>query len=129
MIILVTGGRDYADAARVNRVLARACYPYVNSRELGGGITLFYGEATGADALALRYAKRRGWGTQPYPYDRGAPGKSGGPRRNAVMVKEAAQCLNEGQPVIAVAFPGGTGTADCVRRIRAAGLPLVEVTK
>jgi ABC-type sugar transport system substrate-binding protein len=36
--------------------------------------------------------------------------------------------LDEGKPDIVVAFPGGTGTADMVRRARKAGVVVIEVT-
>jgi predicted Rossmann-fold nucleotide-binding protein len=34
--------------------------------------------------------------------------------------------LAEGRPDAVIAFPGGKGTADMVRKARAAGLPVVE---
>jgi hypothetical protein len=33
--------------------------------------------------------------------------------------------LNEGKPDLVVAFPGGRGTADMVKRARAAGIELI----
>jgi len=47
-------------------------------------------------------------------------GKAAGPIRNQQM-------LDEGRPHLVVAFPGGTGTADMVRRAKAAGVPVMEV--
>lgn len=35
--------------------------------------------------------------------------------------------LSEGKPSLVVAFPGGEGTADMVRKARAAGVEVVEV--
>lgn len=46
-------------------------------------------------------------------------GRQAGPLRNARM-------LAEGRPDAVIAFPGGKGTADMVRKARAAGLPVVE---
>ena len=43
------------------------------------------------------------------------PGRSAGPIRNQAM-------LDEGRPDLVVAFPGHHGTADIVRRARAAGI-------
>lgn len=42
-------------------------------------------------------------------------GRAAGPIRNQQM-------LDEGKPHLVVAFPGGTGTADMVRRAQAAGV-------
>lgn len=44
-------------------------------------------------------------------------GKAAGPIRNQRM-------LDEGKPDLVVAFPGGRGTADMVRRAKAAGVPV-----
>lgn len=45
--------------------------------------------------------------------------RSAGPRRNAAMVADACGLI---------AFPGGNGTADCVRQARANGLPVWLIT-
>ncbi len=45
-------------------------------------------------------------------------GRSAGPARNRRMVEFGAD--------LAVAFPGGSGTADCVKRIKAAGIPFLD---
>ena len=47
-------------------------------------------------------------------------GYSAGPRRNAWMIEY-------GKPDHVLAFPGGPGTADMVRRARAAGIPVTEI--
>ncbi len=46
-------------------------------------------------------------------------GKAAGPIRNARM-------LAEGKPDLVVAFPGGRGTADMLRRVREAGIEVIE---
>jgi hypothetical protein len=35
--------------------------------------------------------------------------------------------IDEGKPELVIAFPGGSGTADMVRRARAANIPVIEV--
>lgn len=47
-------------------------------------------------------------------------GKAAGPIRNQRMI-------DEGKPDLVVAFPGGRGTADMVRRAKAAGVKVMEV--
>lgn len=106
MRILVCGGRDYTNRARVNRILDR-----VHAER---GITaIIQGTARGADTLAAEW----GWDNKitvcSYPADWQAHGKKAGPIRNQEM-------LDRGKPDAVVAFPGGAGTADMVRRARAA---------
>jgi hypothetical protein len=38
------------------------------------------------------------------------------------------QMLDEGKPDLVIAFPGGGGTADMMRRARAAGVEVLEVS-
>jgi hypothetical protein len=47
-------------------------------------------------------------------------GLAAGPKRNQRM-------LDEYSPEFGVAFPGGRGTADMIRRLRAASVPLLIV--
>lgn len=111
--LLVTGGRDYADREHVWSALDR-----VHARRPVA--LLIHGGATGADALADEWARARGVDVLVFParwreYFNGPVDRGAGPRRNADMVRN-------GRPDGAVAFPGGAGTADCVRRCEAAGV-------
>ena len=72
---------------------------------------------TGADTIALNWASERGVETAKYPYLVDF-GRSGGPKRNQQM-------LEEGKPDLVLAFPGGRGTADMVRRAKEAGIRVV----
>jgi len=47
-------------------------------------------------------------------------GRAAGPIRNQEMIDEC-------KPDLVVAFPGGRGTADMVRRAKAAGIRVIEV--
>jgi len=47
-------------------------------------------------------------------------GKKAGPLRNQRMI-------DEGRPDLVVAFPGGKGTADMVRRAEAAGVKVLKI--
>jgi hypothetical protein len=62
--------------------------------------------------------------TDPMPADWGERGPAAGPIRNTAMVAKTA--AEPGDKAV-VAAPGGRGTADCVRKARAAGLEIVEV--
>lgn len=87
---------------------------------------IVYGCAPGADMLGKQWAeveRRHGWvGLAPFPADWEKYGKGAGPRRNKQM-------LDEGNPDLVVAFPGGRGTADMIQRARAAGVRVIEVNE
>lgn len=55
----------------------------------------------------------------PFPAKWSTYGNAAGPIRNQEMV--------DTKPDIVVAFPGGTGTADAVRRARSAGIEVLEI--
>jgi len=111
--VLVCGGRNFHDfklmAAELDRI------------HRSDGIALVIsGAARGADTLAESWAALFGVGLVRFPADWARHGKAAGPIRNQQM-------LDEGKPDLVVAFPGGAGTADMVRRAKAAGVPVNEV--
>ncbi len=112
MRVLVCGGRDYADEAAVFAVLDLLHAERPIS-------VLIHGAARGADTLAASWARRRGIQGQAFPANWRKHGKAAGPVRNAQM-------LEEGQPVLVVAFPGGRGTADMVAQAWWAGVEVRE---
>lgn len=71
------------------------------------------------DAFAPAATNHRHRPVRAFPADWHRDGKAAGPIRNRRM-------LLEGMPDLVVAFPGGRGTADMVRRARAAGIEVVE---
>lgn len=107
--MLVCGGRDFADRERV--------YALLDIIHSADAITMvIHGCARGADSLASDWGRSRGIrGVIGYQADWQKHGKAAGAIRNARM-------LAEGKPGLVVAFPGGRGTADMVRRARAAGV-------
>lgn len=78
---------------------------------------VIHGAARGADSLAGEWARKRGIAELACPADWKAHGKAAGPIRNQQMINDAC-------PDAAVAFPGGTGTADMVARLTMAGIPV-----
>jgi hypothetical protein len=113
MRVLVCGGRNYADGARVSAVL--------NKLHQERGIDLIIeGGAKGADYLAHVWACMSDVATERFEADWENQGSFAGPARNARM-------LNEGRPDLVIAFPGGRGTADMVRKARRAGVEVVEI--
>jgi hypothetical protein len=102
--VLVCGGRDYSDLARVFEIMKQ-----VNPSEV---VT---GGAPGADTLANSWAIQNRVDHRVYYADWDRYGKSAGPIRNQWM-------LLESKPDLVLAFPGGTGTADMMRRAELAGI-------
>jgi len=116
MRVLVCGGRDYDDQGEVWSALS-------DLRARFGRLTVIQGGATGADMLAREWAFRQSSVRLiNEPADWQKHGKAAGTIRNQLMVDEY-------RPELVLAFPGGRGTADMVRRAKAAGVPVREVQK
>lgn len=121
MIIIVTGGRDYTDRRAVFAALdavhtATPVYAVAHGDCPTGADShaAAWAEAHRADVLHWRFPAR--WARD---------GRAAGPRRNQWMIDFLAGADDGG--VLVLAFPGGRGTADCMRRARAAGMPVREV--
>lgn len=112
MKVLVCGGRDYGDQTYLFSVLDA-----LNSRVRISEI--IEGGATGADALAGKWALAHRVVLTECKADWQRNGRAAGPIRNQKM-------LDECKPDLVLAFPGGTGTADMVRRARAAKVEVLE---
>ena len=118
MRVLVCGGRDFDDVGLINSVLDRLHTEKSFS-------VLIHGNARGADRMADAWAWCRGVPREPYALPQGEwdeLGKKAGPLRNQRM-------LDEGKPDLVVAFPGGGGTKDIVRRAVKAGVAIHEVNR
>lgn len=109
--VLVCGGRRFSD-----RELLFATLDALSPRP----DTLLHGHAIGADSLADEWARARGVAILGFRAQWEKYGKAAGPRRNQRM-------LDTGRPRVVIAFPGGVGTADMVRRARAAGIEVREI--
>ncbi len=115
MRVLVCGGRDFGDRDLVVNTLSGLW-------ETRGRISaVIHGSCAGADTLADDWALWNGVVSHPFVAQWTRLGRAAGPIRNQQM-------LDEGKPDLVVAFPGGRGTADMVRRARAAGVEVVEPT-
>lgn len=106
--VLVCGGRNFANRELVNDTLF----------DIHPGVVIT-GGAEGADRLAYDWAYPV-VPTEVYHADWDKHGAAAGPIRNQKM-------LDEGKPDLVVAFPGGRGTADMVRRAKKAGIPVREI--
>ena len=112
MRVLVCGGRDFTDKDFLFAVLDR-----INSQR---PITdVIHGAARGADALANEWAYQRHVRMWPFPAAWKRDGKAAGPIRNQRM-------LDEGMPNMVIAFHGGRGTADMIRRALTASIAVLQ---
>jgi len=111
MRVLVCGGRNYRDI--------RSVFAALDGLQPGPTF-IIHGGAPGADACAAEWADKRGVESKAYHAAWQTHGRAAGPIRNQKM-------LDHGKPELVVAFPGGNGTADMVRRAKAAGVTVWEV--
>lgn len=113
MRVLICGGRDVTNCKLVFDILDNLCKTEVVD-------CVIEGDARGADRIAGAWAKRRRVDLKLYPADWNKHGISAGPIRNQRM-------LDEGEPDLVIAFPGGKGTADMVSRAKSASVNVIEV--
>jgi aspartokinase-like uncharacterized kinase len=114
MRVLVCGGRDFYDQAAVFSALD-------DLEAKHGELVVIQGGASGADLVARNWCFRHQSRVRMInePADWKAHGRAAGPIRNSLM-------LTEHKPDLVLAFPGGRGTADMVRKAEAAGVPVVK---
>lgn len=113
---LICGGRDFADQEMFDNAMSdiltlRGC----PSRIVEGG-------ARGADKMAFAWATRMAIHVTEVRADWKAHGTAADPIRNQKM-------LDDHKPQVVIAFPGGRGTADMIRRGHATeGVDVIEVS-
>ena len=106
--VIVCGGRDYSDIAAVRHEIVRIGMDNMHA-------VIVHGAARGADSIARFCAEDLGLQTEAHPANWDKYGKRAGFIRNQEMADAGAD--------LCVAFPGGNGTADMIRRAEAAGIP------
>ncbi len=140
MIVIVTGGRDYADRdalwAALDLIHAETPIRLVVHGAAGNSWPIVIAEKMGgADKFAHEWARAHRVYSYPEPADWHAVGpcmghshteKGRGPCRNARMVAWCAE-RKPFSAVLCLAAPGGRDTADCVRRAEAAGIEVRRV--
>jgi hypothetical protein len=113
--VLVCGGRRFNDALLLNRTLTEIA---VKCADEGRSVRIAHGNADGADSLADRWAEEANVPREPFNAEWARYGRAAGPMRNARM-------LGSFKPHLVVAFEGGAGTEDMVRKAKAAGVPVL----
>lgn len=110
--VLITGGRYFSDRKLLNDAL--------DAIHAGDPIVLLiHGDANGADRLAGQWATSNGIAIKAIPAAWEKHGRAAGPIRNTEMLNE--------KPDLVVAFPGGRGTEDMVRKAKLSKVPVVSV--
>jgi hypothetical protein len=138
-LIGLTGSRTWTDVPLLEDTLLLTWHDALQDGYTG--IELLHGCADGADTIAGQWARRNGLLVRERPADWEGPcgpecppghrrrNRRGteycplaGPRRNQRMVDE--------HPLLFVAahHRGSSGTADCIRRARAANIPVLTLT-
>jgi predicted Rossmann-fold nucleotide-binding protein len=112
MRVLVTGGRDFNDQVLLTETLDRFHSEY-------GFTVLIHGGARGADKLAGEWAQAKGIQVIACQADWKRFGRGAGVIRNSQLLAE--------KPELVIAFPGGKGTADMIKKAMAAGLNVIPV--
>lgn len=118
--VIVTGSRHWKGDR----------YPLIASviANLPPGSVVLHGAARGVDTLAARAATDAGHAVESYPANWDSYGKRAGPIRNSDMLGRLCILRAEGMRVETMAFHDdpalGHGTADMVRKARAAGIPV-----
>ena len=109
--VIVTGGRDYDDWVMLSEVLE-----FINPD------VVIQGGATGADALARKWAQLEDKKCITFPANWEEHGKAAGPIHNREMLRNHPNAA-------VIAFPGGKGTAHCVKEAFYLNRIILEVHK
>lgn len=143
MRILVCGGRNFGNlsalvADSVSRAqvekeynfilrsldkLAQDDWPKSEPDQYGNWlpkVTIISGGASGVDSVAIDWAVVNWCPFEEFKADWKLHGRQAGPIRNQRMI-------DIGKPDLVVAFPGGNGTADMMRRARGANIKVTEI--
>lgn len=122
MVFAVTGGRNYTN----RNTIYRALHTTLSVARAYGlrGITVVHGACpSGLDCLASQWARdsrTQDCDQMRFPAKWKTHGAAAGPIRNRQMLVESA-------PRFLLAWPGGTGTANCCVNAKLLGIPVLDV--
>lgn len=135
--LVVTGGRDFTDAGLVERALGAVHRKHTIAVLIEGGQRSGkHGDYWGADWLCRIWAEHNAIEVETFEAawrDVERPGavlqfsRAGMPYDAAAGGIRNQRMIDDGCPDYAVAFPGGSGTADMLRRLDAAAIPVWRV--
>lgn len=113
MKVLVCGSRHFNDYDLLEKTLD-GCTVTIDE--------IIHGAARGADTMGGTYAEKRGIPVTAFPAKWDEFGRSAGPIRNALMLKEGKPDL-----VVAFLFQDSRGTKNMVMLAKRAGVPVQEI--
>jgi hypothetical protein len=118
--VIVCGGRSFYDEQWLKNELCDLVWQRGRFKDVPQQITvLIHGGARGVDTMAANFAIGCGLKLEEFKADWERHGKAAGPLRNQEML--------DAGPDLVVAFPGGRGTADMVRRAKSVNVPVIEL--
>jgi predicted Fe-Mo cluster-binding NifX family protein len=112
MRVIVCGGRNYTEEEVIRKRLALL-------RDEHPDAIVIHGAAPGADAWSGYVAGTLGLTVEVHPANWAKHGRAAGPIRNQEM-------LDSGVDLV-IAFPGGRGTEDMIKRAERAGVEVQQV--
>ena len=110
-VLIVCGGRDFDNAAFENDCIDVAIKGFKLQKN---NTIIMSGGATGADTIALEWARANEWNAMRVPAKWNELGSAAGMARNLEMLELAVRMHAEGSEVIVLAMPGGVGTSGMV---------------
>lgn len=128
--VVITGGRTWLFNAKSGNFFHCSQSPEFNKRgeyllkilehlKIYNQPIILVGDASGVDYMTKIVCNYIGISFIEYKADWDKHGKSAGPIRNQEMIDQ--------EPDLVLAFPGGRGTADCVRRAKKAKIKVIEL--
>ena len=111
---IICGGRNFL----AKDIFTSAMSDLIRLR--GVPAKIIQGGANGADSMAREWAQKKAVDCCTVFADWEKHGKAAGPIRNQEM-------LDRHKPTLIVAFPGGRGTDDMIRRGRKSGIDVAEI--
>lgn len=119
MILLITGSRNHRDVELIESSIEAVARQH-------GAELLVHGQATGADTIAGKYAKKIGLPVIEVPALWDSEGKAAGPIRNSRMLGYATALASASNTLVRLlAFPleGSKGTYHMIKLCDAAHIP------
>ena len=113
MKVIVCGGRNFHSYEAIEKYLDML-------HALHRFSVVIHGAARGADRMAAYWASQRDIDIRAFPADWNKSPRGAGPIRNKQM-------LDQGQPDLVIAFPGGNGTLDMRTQAERAGVPVLNL--
>lgn len=116
--LLVCGGRR--GSPQIQELVTKTLNALVTKHYLARDFCMIQGGATGVDSIAKGWAINAGVAVLEMSANWTTYGDQAGAIRNRWMLEWA-------MPDLVVAFPGGTGTADMVKRAKRANVTCIEI--